>query len=254
MYTRDGLVATATELKQNFGTYMALIEQQQDVVITKNGARVARLIPYNTGSDQHFLAREEVLDYQHIGKKVTYGDFVEICSKTELRLEFINGEIYALDSPSITHQELLGRLHLIFHAYLRGNKCRVFLAPFDVHFRKKDIEEPDVLQPDLLVVCDLEGNVTENDRYMGTPALVVEIVSRSTRTKDMIDKLNTYRLSGVKEYWIVDPKQENVIVYRLKDHEIENYRVYGPGTTATSLCFQGLEADVGGLFCDAMEI
>lgn len=250
MQTKEELVVTATELKQNFGKYMICMEQQQDVVITKNGTKVAKLTPYITEPERSFLAREKALDCQYDGKKVSYEEFMEIYSKSELRLEFINGEIYVLDSPSITHQELLGRLHLIFHAYLRGNKCKVFLAPFDVHFRKKDIEEPDVMQPDLLVVCDLENNVTESDRYLGTPTLVVEILSKSTRTKDMIDKLNTYRLSGVDEYWIVDPKQENVIVYRLKDHEIEEYRVYGPGTTAWSLWFQGLEVDVSDLFGD----
>lgn len=253
MHTKKELVVTATELKQHFGKYMALMEQHQDVVISKNGTKVARLIPYITEAEQYILAQEETLGYQYDGKKVSYEKFMEIYSRTELRLEFINGQIHLLASPSVTHQELLGRLYLVFHAYLRGNQCRVFLAPFDVHFRKKDIEEPDVMQPDLLVVCDLEASITENDRYMGTPTLVVEILSKSTRTKDMIDKLNTYRLSGVEEYWLVDPKQENIIVYRLKDCEIENYRVYAPGTTAESLWFQGLKVDVGSLFGNFME-
>ncbi|MGI6422459.1 MAG: Uma2 family endonuclease [Syntrophomonadaceae bacterium] len=54
------------------------------------------------------------------------------------------------------------------------------------------------MQPDLLIACDLENNVNENGKYMGTPTLCVEIISKSTRSKDMVDKLNTYMLSGVR--------------------------------------------------------
>lgn len=140
------------------------------MVITKNGTKVARLTPYITDIEQYFLVRERVLDYQYSGKKVSYEEFMEIYEKSTLRMEFINGEIFLLSSPSIGHQEILGKLHLIFNECFKNTKCRVFLAPFDVHFRKKDIKEPDVMQPDILVACDLEHNVTEKGSYMGTPS------------------------------------------------------------------------------------
>lgn len=248
MKTKERLIVTATELKQNFGKYMALVEQQEDVVITKNGTKVARLTPYITDLEQYYQLQEKALEYQYEGQKVSYDEFMEIYQKSELRLEFINGEIHVLASPSVTHQGLLGRFHLLFHAYFSGKKCQVFFAPFDVHFWKKDIEVPDVMQPDLLVICDLEDNVTDNDRYTGTPTLVVEILSKSTRSKDMIDKLNTYRLSGVEEYWIIDPRQETILVYSFKDHEIDDYKIYGKEDTAQSQCFPGLECDVASVF------
>ena len=163
-------------------------------------------------------------------------------------MEFINGEIYLLSSPSIGHQEILGRLYLIFNECFKSKKCRVFLAPFDVHFRKKDIKEPDVMQPDILVACDLENNVTEKGRYMGTPTLVVEILSNSTRSKDMIDKLNTYRLSGVKEYWMIDPKQKYILIYSFEDFEIDKYKTFEMGSVAQSFTFNGLSVDIEGLF------
>jgi prevent-host-death family protein len=248
MDTKEKYVVTATELKQSFGKYLALVEELNDVVITKNGTKVARLTPYVTSLEQYLVVRERALDYQYVGKKVSYEEFMEIYEKSDLRMEFINGEIHLLASPSVTHQELLGQLHLVFHDYLREHKCRVFLAPFDVHFRKEGIDEPDVMQPDLLVICDLEGNVTDQDRYMGTPTLVVEILSNRTRTKDMIDKLNTYRLSGVQEYWIVDPRQKSIIIYRLENHEIQRYKVYEQGGIAQSVVFAGLEVSVTELF------
>jgi len=165
-------------------------------------------------------------------------------------MELINGEIYLLSSPSIGHQEILGRLHLFFSEYFKEKKCKVFLAPFDVHFRKKDIKEPDVMQPDVLVACDLKTNVTEKGRYMGTPALVLEILSDSTRSKDMIDKLNTYRLSDVREYWIIDPRQEQVMVYNFDDSEIGRFKVCEKGDVAQSHLFKGLSVDITDLFYD----
>lgn len=250
MRQREGIVATATELKQNFGKYMDLVEEQNDVVITKNGQKVARLTPYVTDIEQYFTVREKALDYQYGGKKVSYEEFMEIYEKSTLRMEFINGEIHLLGSPTIKHQEILGKLHLLFHGFFQGKKCRVFLAPFDVHFNKKNFKEPDVMQPDVLVACDLEGNITEKDRYMGTPTLVVEILSDSTRTKDMIDKLNTYMLSGVAEYWIVDPKQESIAIYSFANHEIDRFKTYERGSNGESTVFAGLSAGIDDLFDD----
>lgn len=245
---KEGIVITATELKQNFGKYLDYVEQQNDVVITKNGTKIARLTPYITDIEQYFIVREKALDYQYGGKKVSYEEFMEISEKSTLRMELINGEIHLLSSPSIGHQEILGRLYLIFNDYFKGKKCRVFFAPFDVHFKKKEIKEPDVMQPDILVACDIENNVTEKGRYMGTPALVIEILSDSTRSKDLIDKLNTYRLSGVQEYWVIDQKQESILVYRFENYEIENYKTYEKGSVAKSSVFNGLVTDVESLF------
>lgn len=246
---QQGVVITATEFKQNLGKYMEyVVDNQTDVVITKNGSKIARVTPYVTDLEQYFVVRENALDYQYGGKKVSYAEFMEITEKSTLRMELINGEIHLLASPTIGHQEILGRLYILFNAYFQYHSCRVFLAPFDVHFNKKGMDEPDVMQPDLIVVCDLKGNVTEKDRYMGTPSLVIEILSDSTRSKDMIDKLNTYRLSGVEEYWVIDPKAKTVLIYQFKDREIERVRSFEGGSTVQSFIFDGLSADIDPLF------
>jgi prevent-host-death family protein len=242
-------VVTATELKQNLGKHLQyVISEQTDVVITKNGKKAARLTPYVTDIEQYFTVKENALDYQYGGKKVSYEEFMEISEKSTLRMEYINGEIQLIGSPSMEHQEILGRLYLVFHEYFKVKKFRVFFAPFDVHFRKKGIKDPDVMQPDLLVACDVKGNINEKGKYMGTPALVLEILSDSTRSKDMVDKLNTYMLSGVREYWIVDPRQEQVVVYTFDDCEIENLTIYTRGDNAASFMFEGLLLNVSGLF------
>ena len=241
-------VISATELKQNLGLYIDYVMEDHEVVVTKNGKKSVRLTPYITDIERYFVVKEEALDYQYGGKKVSYEEFMEIYEKSELRMEFINGEIVLLASPSLYHQTISGNLHLMLRDFFRGKKCKVFYAPFDVHFYKKDIKTPDVMQPDLLVACDTEETVNEKGRYMGTPKLVVEILSKSTRSKDMVDKLNTYMMSGVREFWVVDPRKKAVMVYGFLDNTIESFTVYKLGEVAASMAFSGLTAVVEKVF------
>jgi prevent-host-death family protein len=241
-------VITATDLKINLGKYIDYVIDDHEVVITKNGKKAIRITPYITDIERYFLVKENALDYQYGGKKVSYEEFMEIYEKSELRMEYINGEIVLLASPSTYHQDISGNLHIHLRSYLKGKNCKVFYAPFDVHFYKKDLKTPDVMQPDLIIACDLENNIDEKDRYMGTPTLCIEILSKSTRSKDMVDKLNTYMLSGVREFWIVDPFKHSVMVYGFKDFEIDEYTTCKLEDILTSYFFEGLEIPLSEIF------
>ena len=241
-------VITATEFKTNLGKYIDYVIHDHEVIITKNGKKAVRLTPYITEIERYFTVKENALDYQYGGKKVSYEEFMEIYEKSELRMEYINGEIVLLASPNTFHQDISGNLHIHLRTYLKDKQCKVFYAPFDVHFYKKELKTPDVMQPDLLIACDLEGTVNEKGRYMGTPTLCIEILSKSTRSKDMVDKLNTYMMSGVREFWIVDPNKHSVLVYGFKDCDIDEYTTYKPGDTLISYFFEGLEIDVNEIF------
>lgn len=232
---------TATELKSNLGMYLDYVIDDNEVVITKNGKKAVRLTPYITDVDRYFAVKEKALDYQYGGKKVSYEEFMEIYEKSDLRMEFINGEIVLLGSPSTDHQEISGNLFVEFREYLKGKLCKVFYAPFDVHFHKEGFKEPDVMQPDLIIACDVAEKTNEKGRYMGTPVLVVEILSPSTRSKDMVDKLNTFMISGVKEFWIIDPEQEIVLVYGFKDLDLDHFMTYRKQDTMRSYWFTDLE-------------
>ena len=191
---------TATELKQNLGQYLDYVTENHELVITKNGHKVVRMSPYITDQERYFLVKEQTADYSVGGMKVSYEEFMEIYAKSELRLEFINGEIIIRSSPSLNHQRISGKLYILLQSHIQGSPCEVFYAPFDVHFYKDGFKDPDVMQPDLFLVCDLDEN-SEDVWYRGIPTLVVEILSPSTRSRDMVEKLQIYMLSGVKEYW-----------------------------------------------------
>lgn len=238
---------TATELKNNLGKYLDHVIDNNEVVITKNGTKAARLSPYITDYDQYYVIREKAEDYLHGQKKISYEEFMEIYENSELRMEYINGEIVLLASPTMEHQEISGNLHIILRDYLKGKACKVFYAPFDVHFFKQNFKEPDVMQPDLLIACDTE-NTNEKGRYMGTPTLVIEILSPSTRRKDLFDKLNTYCLSGVTEFWVVDPKNKSVLVYKFSDFSVDQIEVFHIDDAVKSFRFNDLEVAVTDIF------
>lgn len=241
-------IITATELKNNLGKYLDYVMEENEVIVTKNGRKAVRMTPYINDYDRYFVLKEKALDYLYGGKKVSYEEFIEIYERSDLRMEFINGEIIILQSPSFKHQEISGDLYVIFKEYLKGKKCKVFYAPFDVHFYKVGFKDPDVMQPDLLIAYDMEEKVNEKGRYMGTPALVVEILSPGTRSKDMVDKLNTYMISGVKEYWIVDPDNENILIYSFEDNKINKFTVCKKEDIARSFFFEGLEVKVSEVY------
>lgn len=245
---KEGLVITATELKQNLGKYLDMTVDKKEVVITKNSKKVARLTPYITEIEAYFTVKENAHDYVYGGKKVSYDEFMQINDNTSQRLEFINGEIYLLSSPTSFHQNALAYLHILFNTYFKGKPCKAYLAPFDVHFYKKDLSEPDVMQPDITVACDHKTTINEKGKYMGTPTLVVEILSPSTRSKDMVDKLNTYMLSGVKEYWIIDIENKCIYIYKFENYGVDTLKSYNIGETVKSFAFDGLKCNVKELF------
>lgn len=243
------MLATASEMKNNFGQYLKHVtEEDAEVIITKNNTRVARLVPYVSDIERYFKVCDNAAEYDYDMKTVSYDEFMEIYEKSSSRMEFINGQIYMMSLPGMVHQSILGDLYLVFREYFKGKKCKPFMAPFDVHFRKINIQDPDVMQPDLIVLCDIEGNVNEKDKYMGTPTLVVEILSRSTRSRDCITKLNTYMTSGVEEFWVVDPDRKTVFVYNFAEYKYESMSPYKEGETIVSTTFAGLSVPVDMLF------
>ncbi len=246
------MLATATEMKNGFGQYLKHItDENGEVIITKNNVRVARLVPYVSDIEKYYTVKENAVNYEYNKKTVSYEEFMEIYSNSSARMEFLNGEIIVMGSPNIDHQALLGDLYVAFKSFFKGKKCRTFIAPFDVHFRKKDIKDPDVLQPDLIVLCDMENNINEKRKYMGTPTLTLEILSDSTRSTDMVYKLNTYMTSGVSEYWIIDIQYRKITIYTFEDLKADKMEIYKVGDIAESFAFNGLSVDVTELF-DAM--
>jgi Uma2 family endonuclease len=111
----------------------------------------------------------------------------------------------------VRHQAIVLRLVVEIANYLKLHPVgRVFVAPLDVILSTHDIVEPDVL----FVATDQSDIVTEKN-VQGPPALVVEVLSHSTRRRDAQAKRRLFERSGVREYWLVDPELDTVQVLRM---------------------------------------
>jgi Uma2 family endonuclease len=121
------------------------------------------------------------------------------------------------------------------------------VAPYDITL-KRHPEDINIVQPDIMVICDLDEKLNQQDYYMGTPALVVEIISESTKRKDLIKKLDLYMSCGIQEYWIVNPSNRQVSIYLFKDQNIREYTAFKYGETAESFTFKGLTVNLSQIF------
>lgn len=138
-------------------------------------------------------------------KRYTAEEFFSIM--TEGSSELYDGEIVSLASPSTLHQRIVGEIFSEIRNYIKNNngKCKPFVSPYDVK-----LNDYTVVIPDILVVCDLSK--LDDKRCNGAPDFVIEILSGNWKD-DFVKKLDLYQEHGVHEYWIVDPKNEKVLVY-----------------------------------------
>lgn len=136
------------------------------------------------------------------------------------RAELIDGQMYDMASPGRTHQRISMFLSAEISAHIRkaGGNCEVYAAPFAVFLND---DEMNYLEPDISVICDISK--LDEAGCHGAPDWVVEIVSPGSKSMDYFKKLFKYRLSGVREYWIVDPAKSQVMVYCFEKESMEEY-------------------------------
>lgn len=146
-----------------------------------------------------------------------------------------------LSSPEVYHQRMVSRLHIEMDRYLSGKPCDVFVSPFDVKLlRRGNTNFKNIVQPDLLIICNWKDNIEKNGKYAGIPKLVVEVLSRGNTSKEMFTKLDLYRDSGIEEYWIIDPFRGDAMIYGFKNYKINETRIYKAGDRCESIIYPGL--------------
>jgi prevent-host-death family protein len=236
----------STKVQNHFGKYLKYVEVNEEIIVTKKGKDVARILPCEKSNGAGIM--EEAAEYSTKSGWVTYEEFLELVEGSDQRFELIDGVVYNMASPSFMHQHIIHEVHGAFYNWFKGKKCVPLTAPFDVTFFKAE-DNICVVQPDILVMCD-KKSVDKEGKYKGIPTLVVEVLSPSTRSKDMLKKLDLYRQCGVSEYWIIDPPNEHVLVYSLGNNDILNNRGYRKGADpyVLSECFEGLQVSMEDLF------
>ena len=238
----------SAKVRNSFGKYLKYVEANEEIIVTKKGKDIAKIVPCRGTGCCGDGMMEEAAEYSTKSGWVTYEEYLELTEASDQRFELIDGVVYNLASPSYAHQNIIHEIHGAFFIWFRGKKCVPLTAPFDVTFFKAK-DNICVVQPDILVMCDRE-KVDKEGKYKGIPTLVVEVLSPSTRSKDMLKKLDLYKQCGVKEYWIVDPKNEQVQVYSLKDNGITDSKAFrkGADTHVKSDYSDGLQVSLDDMF------
>ena len=178
-------------------------------------------------------------------QRYSYTDYC-LWDDTE-RWELIDGVPYAMTpAPSRFHQGISINLLLQLGSFLKDKPCKVYAAPFDVRLNA-GTDDNTVVQPDILVVCDLSK--LDDKGCNGAPDMVVEIVSPSSAHKDRLIKFQQYLIAGVREYWIIDPEIRTVQVCYLENG---NYitTMYGDTDTIQVRVLKGCHIDLHDVFAE----
>jgi Uma2 family endonuclease len=182
--------------------------------------------------------------------RYTYGDYRTW--PMDERWELIDGAAWSMSpAPGKKHQDVTGEIFTKLKNFLAGKPCRAYIAPFDILFpdspEQDEDDVPTVVQPDVTVYCD-RTKVRERGG-LGAPDLAVEVLCPWTQKKDLNEKLSLYERHGVREYWIVDPGNRSVLVFRLDPGEgYGEPAVLLPPAVLDSVVLPGFTFDLEELF------
>lgn len=172
----------------------------------------------------------------------SYSDYMSW--KLKERLELLRGKITLMSpAPSLLHQKIVSRLHILIGHFLFEHPCQTFVAPFDVCLNPKGEKADTVVQPDICVVCD-ESKLDEQG-CKGAPDLVVEVLSPGNSRKEMREKYSLYEEAGVREYWLIHPFEPALTKY-IRNEEgifIGKQPLTDQDVLTTNL-FEGMEIDL----------
>ncbi len=182
------------------------------------------------------------------GGKYSYADYLKW--DMEEMVEIIKGKLYKWTAaPNRIHQKVATNLVTIINVFLFDKNCEVYSAPFDVRLpfkSKKDEDIFTVVQPDITVICD--KSKLDYAGCIGAPDLIVEILSPSNNKKELRHKYEVYLESGVREYWVLQPVGQTLLIYTLKDGEYIPSKLYCPGDVVKSEVLIGFELDLEKFF------
>lgn len=169
-------------------------------------------------------------------------EYLWLTDHTKRLVEFTDGFLQVLPMPTDRHQALLGFMFLAFHNFLVPLGGKVQFAALRLQLRTGKFREPD-----LLLVRDAKDPRRQNRFWTGAD-LVLEVVSKDNRQRDLVDKRHDYADARIPEYWIVNPLTETILVYRLRARKYPKASTYARGSRAVSHLFLDFSVSVDEVF------
>lgn len=157
------------------------------------------------------------------------------------RVELIDGHFYDMAAPSFVHQQIIGLVYAQIRDFIEknGGDCIPSVSPVDVQL---DCDNKTMIQPDILIVCDPKK--VRHFGILGAPDFVLEVISPSSKEKDMLIKLAKYMEAGVREYWVIDPERKVLVVYLAEERGMPRICPL-QGTVGIQLYEGRLQIDLG---------
>ncbi|MFU8849236.1 MAG: Uma2 family endonuclease [Opitutales bacterium] len=176
---------------------------------------------------------------------ITVDEYIEGELRSEVRHEYIGGQVYAMSGGSEAHNILSGNLYAALREHFRGKPCKVFMA--DMKLRLNIAEDDIFYYPDLLVTCD----PSDDAKYYKTkPSVLVEVLSPSTERLDRREKFLSYqRLPSLEEYVLVDQEEMKVTLFRKTNEWKPEHFKAGDRLVLPSIDF---EQSLGDLYEDVL--
>ncbi|RMG03359.1 MAG: Uma2 family endonuclease [Nitrospirae bacterium] len=144
-------------------------------------------------------------------KFYTYIDYEQLPEGAPYQL--IGGQLVLTPAPEPYHQKVsLKIVSALFRFVTENGLGEVFTAPIDVF-----LTNTETYQPDIIYISKENTGIISEKKIEGPPDLVVEILSPSTAYYDLKHKKKVYEQTGVKEYWIVDPMEKSIEIYKNTD-------------------------------------
>ena len=211
--TRSPRVETLMAISRIFESSPQISAYAQDLTTCFHGSPDYNNICYTADS---MPCCHSSLDYNthYYDRQGTYTLSDYLALPSDQRVELIDGYIYDMGAPTSYHQLMAGEIFAEIRDFIKKKKgtCVPFMAPTDVQL---DCDNRTMVEPDVMIVCD-RSKIT-GKRVIGAPDFVAELLSPSTRHKDILIKSFKFQNAGVKEYWMVDQKEHKVMVYDFRE-------------------------------------
>ena len=180
--------------------------------------------------------------------KLTNADYIAITppSIPGPRYQLINGELVQMAGATFEHQTFLLEISAELLTQTRTLDIgTIVIAPYDVH-----VNLFNTYQPDLLFVSSVRQPILEPRGITGAPDVVVEILSDSTRRRDLNEKMPVYLNVGVVEVWVVDLDARTLSIYA--GDAATPSAVFTSDDTLTSSAMPGVSIHLAPIFARAL--
>ena len=173
---------------------------------------------------------------------LTPEEYLQLEAKSDIKHEYIDGEIYAMAGATDTHVTIAGNIFALLLSHLRGSGCRVYISDMKVRIEAQNR----FYYPDVLVTC--EDRDRENSTFKQFPNLIIEVLSDSTEAFDRGDKFADYQsLPSLQEYVLVNTKKARIECFRRTKEGLwllQFYELEDSQFDLTSIDFQEKISDV----------